>query len=175
VSVGGRTVPLTYVSPTQINFQLPYDTPLGTASLTVTANGVTSAAATVIVAATAPGVLTYGDNWAVVQNQDYSVNGPSNPAKAGSYVTLYGTGAGAVSPAVPTGAAASASPLSYAANVTVSINGVPAVVSFAGLTPGNVGLLQVNLRIPALPSGAFPIQLTVGDVKSNAPSIAVQQ
>jgi uncharacterized protein (TIGR03437 family) len=117
--------------------------------------------------------LTYGDNWAVVQNQDYSVNGPSNPAKVGSYVTLYGTGAGAVSPAVPTGAAAPAVPLSNVANITASINGVPATVTFAGLTPGSVGLLQVNLRIPTLPGGTFPIQIAVGDVKSNAPSIAV--
>jgi uncharacterized protein (TIGR03437 family) len=174
VSLGGRTVPLTYVSPTQINFQVPYETPLGTASLTVTANGVASAAASFTVASSAPGVLTYGDNWAVVQNQDYSVNGPSNPAKTGSYVTLYGTGAGAVSPAVPTGAAAAALPLSTVANVTASINGVPATVTFAGLTPGNVGLLQVNLQIPALPGGTFPIQIAVGDARSNAPSIAVQ-
>jgi uncharacterized protein (TIGR03437 family) len=173
VSLGGRAVPLTYVSPTQINFQVPYETPLGTASLTVTANGVASAAASFTVASSAPGVLTYGDNWAVVQNQDYSVNGPSNPAKVGSYVTLYGTGAGAVSPAVPTGAAAPAVPLSNVANITASINGVPATVTFAGLTPGSVGLLQVNLRIPTLPGGTFPIQIAVGDVKSNAPSIAV--
>jgi uncharacterized protein (TIGR03437 family) len=91
-------------------------------------------------------------------------------------VTLYGTGAGAVSPGVVTGNAAPNSPLSVAtADVKASINGVPATVSFAGLTPGSVGLLQVNLQIPPLANGTYLIQITVGGAKSNAASIAVAQ
>lgn len=174
VIVGGHVAPVLYVGPTQINFQMPYDLTPGTYPLVVTAYGIASDPVDVTVAAAAPGVFVYGDNWAVVQNQDYQVNGPSTPAQVGSYVTLYGTGAGAVSPTVATGSAAPNAPLSYtAANVTASINGVPATVSFAGLTPGNVGLLQVNLQIPLLPAGTYPIQITVGGVTSNAASIAV--
>jgi uncharacterized protein (TIGR03437 family) len=109
----------------------------------------------------------------VVLNQDYSLNGPSNPAKVGSYVMLYGTGAGAASPAVPTGSAAPASPLSTVTNVTASINGAPATVAFQGLAPDFVGLLQVNLQVPALPTGTYPVQITAGGVKSNSASIAV--
>jgi len=139
---------------------------------------VASSPASVTVAAAAPGIFVYGNNWAVVLNQDYSLNGPSNPAKAGSYVMLYGTGAGAVNPAVPTGSAAPASPspLSTVTNVTATIQGVPAVpatVTFQGLAPGFVGLLQVNLQVPALPSGAYLIQITAGGVKSNSAWIAV--
>jgi uncharacterized protein (TIGR03437 family) len=164
-----------YVSPSQINFQVPYDTPPGSSKLVVAASGTDGSVSTnVTVTAAAPGIFVYGENWAVIQNQDYSVNGPSNPAKAGTYVTLYGTGVGLVSPVVQTGDAAPSSPLSYAATeVTASINGMPAAVVFAGLSAGNVGLLQVNVRIPALPSGTYRIQITAGGVASNAPSVAV--
>jgi uncharacterized protein (TIGR03437 family) len=173
VSLGGRTVPLLYVGPSQANFQVPYETPLGTSTVVVTANGVAGSPASVSVAAAAPGIFVYGNNWAVVLNQDYSLNGPSNPAKAGSYVMLYGTGAGAVSPSVPTGSAAPAAPLSTVTNVTATINGVPATVTFQGLAPDFVGLLQVNLQVPALPSGTYPVQITAGGAKSNSALIAV--
>ena len=175
VSLGGRAAPLLYVGPSQINFQVPYETPPGTSTLVVTANGVAGSPAPVTVAAAAPGMFVYGNNWAVVLNQDYSLNGPSNPAKAGSYVMLYGTGAGAAVPAVPTGSAAPASPLSTVTNVTATVNGVPAAVAFQGLAPGFVGLLQVNLQVPELPSGTYPVQITAGGVKSNSASIAVSQ
>jgi uncharacterized protein (TIGR03437 family) len=173
VSLGGRTVPLLYVGRSQINFQVPYEIPPGTSAMVVTANGVASSPASVTVAAAAPGIFVYGNNWAVVLNQDYSLNGPSNPAKAGSYVMLYGTGAGAASPAVPTGSAAPTSPLSTVTNVTATVNGAPATVSFQGLAPGFVGLLQVNLQVPAIPSGGYLVQITAGGVKSNSASIAV--
>ena len=173
VSLGGRAAPLLYVGPSQINFQVPYETPPGTSAVVVTANRVAGGSASVSVAAAAPGIFVYGNDWAVVLNQDYSLNGPSNPAKAGSYVMLYGTGAGAVSPAVPTGSAAPALPLSTVTNVTATINGVPATVTFQGLAPNFVGLLQVNMQVPALPTGSYLIQITAGGVKSNSASIAV--
>ena len=174
VTVGGRPAPLLYVGPTQINFQVPYETPFGgTADVVVTANGISTAAASVTVTPAAPGIFVYGNNWAVVLNQDYSLNGPSNPAKVGSYVMLYGTGAGAASPAVPTGSAAPASPLSMVTNVTATINGLPAKVTFQGLAPTFVGLLQVNLQVPTLPSGSYLLQIAAGGVKSNSAWIAV--
>ena len=173
VSLGGRTVPLLYVGPSQANFQVPYETTPGTSNLVVTANGVAGSPASVTVAAAAPGIFVYGKNWAVVLNQDYSLNGPSNPAKAGSYVMVYGTGAGAASPAVPTGSAAPASPLSTMTNVTATVNGAPAKLTFQGLAPNFVGLLQVNLQVPALPSGTYPVQIAAGGIKSNSASIAV--
>jgi uncharacterized protein (TIGR03437 family) len=173
VSLAGRAVPLLYVGPSQVNFQVPYETTAGTSSLVVTANGVAGSPASVTVAAAAPGIFVYGNNWAVVLNQDYSLNGPSNPAKAGSYVMLYGTGAGAVIPAVPTGSAAPASPLSMVTNVTATVNGAPATVAFQGLAPNFVGLLQVNLQVPALPSGGYLVQIVAGGAKSNSAWIAV--
>src|ERR1017187_2694756 len=55
---GSLKVPLFYVSPTQINAQLPYETPTGTATLSV--NG--SAPVSFTVTASAPGTIVYGAN-----------------------------------------------------------------------------------------------------------------
>ena len=176
LTVGGRPAPLLYVGSGQINFQVPYEAATGTSTVAVTAGGVSSPGAPVTLAAAAPGIFVYGNNWACAQNQDYSLNGPSSPAKVGSYVTLYGTGAGAVKPAVATGDAAPASPISNTVgSVTASINGVPAIVIFAGMTPGNVGLLQVDIQVPAMPSGTYPIQIKAGEFTSNTASIAIAQ
>jgi uncharacterized protein (TIGR03437 family) len=72
-----------------------------------------------------------------------------------------------VEPAVPTGEAAPATPLSYPAGpVEATIGGRPARVAFAGLTPGLVGVLQVNLEVPAGVSGEAPVEVAVGGMAS---------
>jgi uncharacterized protein (TIGR03437 family) len=169
--VNGRiAAPLFYVSPGQINAQLPYETPVGSATLTV--NGAASTAFTV--AASAPGILVYGTNRAVVVNQDYSLNAPEHPALVGGWVTVYMSGEGAVNPAVASGAPSPGNPVALPSlSVTATIGGQPADILFAGLAPGGVGLFQVNLRIPALASGDYPLIVTVGQAHSNAPLLAV--
>ena len=153
-----------------VNAQLPYETPLGSATLTM--NG--SAPASFTVAATAPGILVYGTNRAVAVNQDYSLNAPEHPILVGGWVTVYMSGEGAVSPAVASGAASPGNPAALPMlTVTATIGGQPAEVLFAGLAPGGVGLFQVNLRIPALASGDYPLIVTVGQAHSNAPLLAV--
>jgi len=174
VSVGGQKAPLSYVSANRVNLQIPYEVPQGKSEL-VLRKGEASTPVSVSILDAAPGIMVDDSNWAVVQNADYTMNSAANPARVGSLVSVYGTGAGAVSPAVPTGQAAPNSPLSYAANVTASIDGVPAEVSFAGLTPGAVGLLQVNLQVPPLTTGTYGIQIAVGSARSNTASIAVTQ
>jgi uncharacterized protein (TIGR03437 family) len=176
VSVGGRETPLLYLGGSSVYFQVPYETPLGSSPLLVKVNGTVEPFTSVVsVTSTAPGIFVHGDNWATVQNEDRTLNGLANPAAVGSHVTAYCTGLGAMSPAVQTGAAAPVSPPSSAAtNVTASINGVPARVVFAGLTPGGVGLSQVNVEVPVLPSGIYELRISAGGVTSNGPSIAIR-
>jgi uncharacterized protein (TIGR03437 family) len=167
---GTIAVPLFYVSPGQINAQLPFETPVGPATLSV--NGSTPISFTV--AADAPGILVYGTNRAVAVNQDYSLNAPEHPALVGGWITVYMSGQGAVNPTVASGAASPANPMALPVlAVTATIGGQPADVLFAGLAPGGVGLFQVNLRIPALASGDYPLIVTVGSARSNAPLLAV--
>lgn len=177
VTVNGRLAPLVYANPTQINFQIPYETPVGNASVVVsTVGGGNSVAAIAPIAAAAPGIFVYDANRAIVQNNDYSLNGISSGAKAGSAIVAYLTGSGAVTNPVPSGFAAPPSPLSYvmASPITATIGDQPAQVVFAGLTPGFVGLLQMNIVVPpTLLPGDYPLVVTLGGVKSNGPLVTV--
>src|SRR5260370_30731908 len=99
-----------YVNATQVNFQVPWETELGNAPIFVTVTGLMSNSVSVPVLAAATGLFVLPPSRAVVQNSDFSLNGPDNPAKAGSTITAYLTGSGPVSPAVANGAPAPANP-----------------------------------------------------------------
>lgn len=176
VTIGGKPAPLVFVSPSQINAQVPYETAEAqTVPVVVTVNGVASAPVNVAVMAAAPGIFQFGQKRAVVQNADYTVNDTGNPAAANSYVIAYLTGAGRLDNAVASGGAAGAEPLSRPRGpVTAAIADMPADVAFGGLTPGFVGLMQVNLKVPNLPAGTYPLVVTVNGEKSNAAMVTVQ-
>ena len=172
VQINGVTAPLVYVSPLQINAQVPWEATPGSATLTAMHDGV-AASQTVTIAAAGPGIFTlYGSQQAAALNQDYTVNSQTNPAAAGQAILLFGTGFGAVSPAVPTGTAASSDPLSRViAKVTATVNSAAADVPFAGLAPGFAGLWQINVTLPAGLSGAVPVVVTVSGTASNTVTV----
>jgi uncharacterized protein (TIGR03437 family) len=80
---------------------------------------------------------------------------------------------GAVSPPVVAGVAAPANPLSIVTGVTATIGGVAASVQFAGLAPGFAGLYQVNIQVPQMPAGQYPLQISVGGAASNAAPVNI--
>ncbi|HYL75647.1 MAG TPA: hypothetical protein VEU96_15645 [Bryobacteraceae bacterium] len=170
LSINGARAPLFYVSPTQINAQVPYETTSGLAQFTVTASGNLGFRRYAKVNASAPSFFITADGQAIAQNQDFSLNTPSNPAQAGSYVTVYFTGQGASSNQVPTGAAAPLSPLSRPnAGVNVTVGGIRGTVAFIGLTPTFVGLSQLNLQLSTdTPAGNDTITLTIGTSATSA-------
>ncbi|WP_155121611.1 BACON domain-containing protein [Bryobacter aggregatus] len=175
VEVNGVAAPLFYVSEGQINAQMPYEIEVGNATVVVTTNGVAGKATVIPIQASAPGIfLNPNSTRALVQNEDYSLNGATNPAKVGTYITGYLTGQGVLDNPVPTGMSAPLAPLSIPqAPVSVSIGGVPAKLYFAGLTPGLIGVFQINVQIPELPAGEHPLQVKVGSSNSNAATIIV--
>ncbi len=175
VLVNGRSAPLFYISPTQINFQMPYETAIGAASVVVQTSGTASNPSSITVNATSPGLLVYGNNRLVAVNQDGSINAAGSGEAAGRTVVIYGVGLGALDNAVASGAAASAAPLSRPrAASSLTIGGRAATIGFLGLTPGSVGLLQINATVPALTPGTYPVILTVGGVTSNNPLFTVR-
>ena len=175
VTINGQNIPLFYVSPTQINGQLPFEIPAGSASVTVTANNLAGTAATVSIAPAAPGIFLIGATRAAVTNSDNTVNASSNPAAPGDSITIYFTGIGPLDHPVPTGQPAPVTgPLSRATlPVIVTIGGQTATISYIGLTPGSISLAQANVTVPQLASGDYPVVIQVGTATSNAPVITV--
>jgi uncharacterized protein (TIGR03437 family) len=175
VNVNGMPAPLFYISPTQINIQLPYEIPAGTAALSVGACGGTSAVANVAVVPAAPYILLGGNGQALIQNPDYSLNTATRPAHVGDTVVVYLIGIGQVDNPVPTGTPATSTVLARAkASSTATIAGQLAPIAFLGLTPNFVGLAQANITIPNLAPGQYDLALMVGGVSSNTVKVYVQ-
>jgi len=174
VSVNGKAAPVLFINADQINFQIPWETATGLATITVSSSGNQSASVKVSVVAAAP-ALFYQGSHALVQNSDYSLNSASNPAKDGSLIIAYLTGAGAVSPAVGDGMPAPSNPPSeVTSTVTATIDSQAATVKFAGLAPDFVGLWQVDVIVPAgLAQGDYPLVVSVGGASSNAANVSV--
>ncbi len=196
ITLGGVTmlfnttsIPLYFVSPNQINFQIPFSAgTTGTASIYIQ-QGLLSTTANLSMAAVTPTLFSINQQGsgqgsirvassATIAAPAGSIPGADTRAvKADDIIEVYGTGFGSVTPTVASGAAASSSPLSRTQRiVTATVGGIPASVIFSGLAPGVAGLYQINVTIPAgvTPGNAVPVILTVGNVQSNTVTIAVQ-
>ena len=176
VIINQNKVPLLYVSAAQINFQVPSSLTPGINTLFVTVGSGNSLPFTFNVVSTAPSIFQDTSNHAIAQNAgaNFTLNTTKNPAAAGSVIVVYLTGQGALDNPVADGTAAPSSPISNAtATPKASINGVDAPVQFLGLTPGFVGLAQANIQVPTLPSGDYPLVITVGNFLSASAVISV--
>jgi uncharacterized protein (TIGR03437 family) len=117
----------------------------------------------------------FQDGRVVVQNQDNTINSSTNPAQVGSVVVAYYTGQGALDRSISSGDAAPLADLSRPTSVTsATVGGLPAQVLFSGMTPTFVGLAQANIVTPNVPSGDYPLVITVGGAVSNPGTISVQ-
>ena len=174
VQINGLLAPLFYVSPNQINAQLPFETATGSASVVVTVGSSSSGPVTVNVTSSAPGIFLEPGNRSASINADNTVNAANNPAASGSVLVTYMTGQGPVDNPVATGTAASSNPLSNAtAPASATIGGQNAQIMFLGLAPGYVGLLQANIRLPNLSYGDYLMTITIGGVASNSALVTV--
>ncbi len=159
--VNGRIAPLLYAGTGQVNFQVPWETETGTATLVVDVAGQT-AQTTFAVNSLNPGIYTSNGRALV----------PQNSATRSSVILAFVTGIGLVSPTIPTG---SAPDLSYPITglpqprgaVTATIGGVPARVLFSAIPYGLVGILQANIEVAInSPIGDQPLVITVAGVPS---------
>lgn len=163
--------PLLYVSERQIGAIAPariQGRPL--TEVQVEYAGRRSETVSVPVLTTRPGLFTVdlsGRGQArAVNHEDGALNGPESPAPRGSFVSLFGTAGGPLSPPCEEGKIAGGlQPLQLP--VAVAVGGVPAEVRYAGSSPESImGLLQIDIRIPEnAPTGdAVPLWLAIGDV-----------
>jgi len=174
VTVNGTEAPLTFVSPNQINAQMPSAVQTGQASVVVRVSGSVSASVNVTINATAPGIFTNSDGQAAALNSSGTPNQPTNPAPPGSIVSIFFTGSGAASVIPEDGVGAPSPPALLTAPVTATIGGMPAQIQFAGLAPSWVGLGQINLQAPALKSGTYPVVVAIGGSTSNPGNLSIQ-
>jgi uncharacterized protein (TIGR03437 family) len=116
------------------------------------------------VAALQPGLYTPGKGYVGAFLNASPVGSPGYPAAAsGQTITLYGIGFGPVSDNVQPGQPASA-PDKLTTPLTIAIGGVNATLSYAGLSPGSVGLYQFNVTVPSVSAGNQPVAINLGGV-----------
>jgi uncharacterized protein (TIGR03437 family) len=175
VLVNGRAAPLYFSKYDQIAFQVPMETALGTAQVQVQRDGISGNTISVQIVDRAPGIL-------VIKKQDGNVPDSAHPAQVGDFLTIWAIGLGATNPAVGTNVPAPGSePLArlitmpsvgFGSGFFGSVSVTPA---FAGLSPGSVGLYQVNAAIPqGVSSGLVNVTLVFPDGVSNTVQVAVQ-
>ncbi len=180
VTIGGIAVPLLYVSPSQINLQIPWELAgQAQAAVVVTTAVGSSTAATVNISAAAPAIYTAnasGTGQGAALNLQGQTAGAATPVARGQYIQIYCVGLGAVSNQPSTGDAAVGASSATILTPTVTIGGTQVSSSFAGLAPGFVGVYQVNALVPmsVTPGSAVPLSVSLRGTESQTVTIAVQ-
>jgi uncharacterized protein (TIGR03437 family) len=163
VYIGGIAAPVLYTWATQVAAIVPYGLTGTSAQVVVKYQDQATAPATVQVAPSSPALFTLdysGRGQAVALNEDGTLNGVGNPARAGSSITLYLTGAGLTTPAQTDGSIGAA-PLPTAP-VTVTIGG-QTIGGTATQVAGSVaGVMTVTVQIPSGAGAGSAVPVTVG-------------
>lgn len=189
VTIGGKPAAISYISPTQINVQVPADISMGQVPVAIT----TAAGASTVIATAAPvlpGFFTFDGKYVAAQHAPDSTGAMHNigqtnlfgpgtaPAHPGEIIVLYGTGFGQTTRPGPTPTGVVVTTANQIdtspTNLTVTIGGQPAAVQFAGITIA--GVWQLNVVVPlGLAPGDYPVAATVqGQPTQTSPQITIQ-
>lgn len=173
-TIDGLPVRFSYVSRRQFNAQLPMDLWAGVSHMELSFDGEVVGTVPVQILPASPAIFHAGPN-ALALNPDGSLNGPDNPAPRDSGVALYLTGQGQTDPLVAAGMPAPANPFATPVHpLHLVIDGQTHQPLFAGLAPGQAGLLQVNVPTAALGPGAHVVVISIHSIPSNGVKIYVQ-
>jgi uncharacterized protein (TIGR03437 family) len=160
-TVNGVACPMLAVAPDQVTIQIPFEVGAGPAVLGINRNG-EIAGFQFQLAPSSPGIFP-----------DSKLS-----AAQGGYATIYVAGVGEVSPAIKSAYTTSANSSVVPKPVlplSVTVGGIPAFVQYAAISPGLIGVAQVNFLVPAnVPTGPQPVVVTVNGVASPPVNLAVQ-
>jgi len=177
VRIDGQQAFVEYISPTQINVLAPPDPNKSVGPIAVSVDLITptgTASATVTKDIVAPGLFSYSCNipnfcndptrvgrYASATRGPSIVGYPGNPVQPGQAIALYLSGMGDTTPEYDNGR-----PLSQFVHLanqpTVTIGGLSATVTYAGMVVGAAGLYQFNVMVPPnLSPGDQPVVVTV--------------
>lgn len=181
VSVNGAAAYVAYISPTQVNIEVPDGVAPGSDVVVVSYQGLASAAATLTINALEPGLLAPaafkigGTQYVAAVHSatgGYVDNGnipgaPAAPAVPGETLVFYGIGFGPITQGKVAGQIASGQ-TSLANSFTMTIGGSSATIQYAGLAPDSVGEYQFNVVVPQnLPTGDLPVQFSLNGAAIN--------
>jgi len=178
ISVGGKTfnAGIYYAIPTQMAVVIPASIPTGTVSVTVSNGGQTSSPISVPIVPAALGLDTYYGIGAGLITATDAITGalitPTNSAKPGQIITLWGSGLGSD----PQDSDTVFTTTPHAVNqsgVQIFFGGVPAPIQYAG-SSGYPGSVQINTTVPLGVSGcAVSVAAVVNGIPSNFGTIPV--
>jgi uncharacterized protein (TIGR03437 family) len=168
VTINSLLCPLYFISPSQLNVQIPYTVPVGTAVLQVSYNG-QSATLPLNITSAAPGIFTDPASGTPV---------PNSVAKRGDTVTLFITGEGTVTPSPSTGATPKPATVPMPTQeLSIKVGNVSVTsIPYRGVPAWAIGLTQLNYTVPLTASlGQQPVVVTVGGVPSQPVMLTVAQ
>jgi uncharacterized protein (TIGR03437 family) len=167
LTVNGVPVPMLFASSEQINAQIPYQVD-GNVTLILRTPGGVSDNYNLTILPAAPSIFRSGSNGVdtnlpvIIRARNGELVTVSNPLRANDLITIYLTGMGNTSPAVEAGHPGGSNPVSTPIiEPTVLIGDRSLAIEFVGLAPGQVGVYQIEARVPyGVPTG-FDLPLTV--------------
>jgi uncharacterized protein (TIGR03437 family) len=178
VTIGGQPAFIDFVSPGQVNAQVPSNIGTGPQPVVVSMAGGSSTAYTETVNVTEAGLLApavfnlaagqyvvalFPDGVTYVLPPGVTSAVPTRRAKAGDTILFYGVGFGTVTPNITAGQIVTQSSNKINGSLQVSLAGVPATVPFSGLVLGNLGLYQFNVVVPNIAiSDSVPVTFSLG-------------
>lgn len=180
VTVNGRDAAVYYVSPSQINFQVPDGLTDGAVSVEVTNNGALSNTFSATLRQRAPELFRFlPSTYAVALHANYRIAAkpdlfpgcndatlcPASEANPGETILLYATGLGPTTPASPAGRLIdAAAPLASPVEVRFGNTAVTAPAWLVG-----AGLYQINVKVPeSQADGDIPLTVSIGGAASAA-------
>jgi|HubBroStandDraft_6_1064221.scaffolds.fasta_scaffold91790_1 uncharacterized protein (TIGR03437 family) len=178
VTINSTILPLLFVSPQQINAQLPSSLGDGNYTLEVQNTGLPEVSGTLTVARNAPGLFfnTVGSTaYAMAFHADSSMISSTSPASAGETISFLGTGFGPYKTPVFDGFFPPNPPPAVDDSVVLSVGGVnPSSTSTAA--PGFTGVVTTQFQVPTgLPSGtSVPVFVSINGVESNTVMLPIQ-
>ena len=192
VTFNGIAAPMQFVSENTIGAQVPWNvlpdpTVAGTASVVVTRTGGPSQTITIPINPFSPAVhrVHISTTQALVFNADGTLAGPagviaglqSHPANVGDTLMIYANGLGAVTPNIGNGSISADTTRTTVTTPGVLIEGLPAQVTFSGLSSQYAGMYLLNVTVPSgiTSSDTAPLQIQVGGITTtNQITIAVR-
>jgi uncharacterized protein (TIGR03437 family) len=149
VTVNGTPAPILFAGANQINIQVPFEN-FNDPAVNIQIASPSGSLALQLPSQETIGLFTIDGSHAAALNQDGTVNSLSNPAAAGSIVSLFGTGAQMPSDLVAGAVATSAVPLNPQTQGAFSMAGSIGTIVYIGAAPGLInGVFQVNVQLPA--------------------------